>query len=83
MPWLFLSLSFFLGAVTGFAVFSHGAFYRSVAGQVVQGVLSIACFALVVLAFWRHGWKIGVVEILVIFGAANAGLSVFRYFWKR
>lgn len=83
MPWLYFSLSFLLGAVTGFAVFSHGSFYRSLAGQVVQGVLSIGCFALVICAFWRFGWKVGVIEILVIFGASNVGLSLFRYFWKR
>jgi len=83
MPWLFLSLSLLLGAVTGFAVFSRGAFYSSLAGQVVQGVLSIACFALIVLAFWRHGWKIGVAEVLVIFGGANIGLSLFKHLVRK
>ena len=83
MPWVFLCLSFLLGAVTGFAVFSQGAFYHSLAGQVVQGVLSIGCFALMVAAFWIYGWKIGVLEVIVIFAASNVGLSVFRYFRNR
>jgi hypothetical protein len=83
MPWLYFSLSFVLGVITGFALFSHGSFYRGFAGQVFQGVLSIAGFALIICAFWRYGWKVGVIEIFVVFGASNVGLSLFRYFWKR
>jgi hypothetical protein len=83
MPWLYLSLSFALGVVAGFAAFSHGSFYRRLSGQVVRGLLSIAYFALIICAFWRYGWKVGVGETLVVFGAANVGLSLFRYFWTR
>jgi len=28
----------------------------------MQGVLSIACFTLVGAAFWRFGWKIGLLD---------------------
>ena len=54
-----------LGVMTGFALVS-------------QGVLSLLCFALVVLAFWKVGWKIGLLEILLIFVATNIGHSVFK-----
>jgi hypothetical protein len=47
-----------LSGITGFADFSQGAFFRGLGGQIMQGVLSIACFTLVGAAFWRFGWKI-------------------------
>jgi len=30
----------------------------------MQGVLSIACFTLVGAAFWRFGWKIGLLRFV-------------------
>jgi hypothetical protein len=72
-----------LGAITGFAVFSQGAFFWGLAGQIVQGLLSIGCFTLVGVAFWRFGWKVGVLDLLLVFIASNVGLSFYRDLRKR
>ena len=37
----------------------------------MQGVLSIACFTLVGAAFWRFGWKIGLLDLFFAIIAAN------------
>jgi ABC-type bacteriocin/lantibiotic exporter with double-glycine peptidase domain len=47
-------------------------------GSIVLGVLSLAFFVLVVVAFWKFGWKIGLIEIFLILVATNIGLSIFR-----
>ena len=52
-----LGTTIMLGVITGFVELSKGAFFRTLGGQIVQGVLSIACFILVGVAFWRFGWK--------------------------
>ncbi len=78
MIWAFLTASFVVGVVTGLALFSQGSFFHSIGGQVVQGILSLVCFALVVVAFWKLGWKIGLLEILLILVATNIGLSIFK-----
>ena len=67
-----------LGAITGFASVSAGAFFRARGGQIVQGVLSIACFILVGIAFWRFGWKIGLLDLLLVIIASNVGLALHR-----
>jgi hypothetical protein len=67
-----------LGAITGFASVSEGAFLRALEGQIVQGMLSIACFILVGIAFWRFGWKIGLLDFLFVIIAANVGLALHR-----
>jgi hypothetical protein len=54
------------GAITGFASVSEEAFFRALEGQIVQGMLSIACFILVGVAFWRFGWKIGLLDLLLL-----------------
>jgi len=36
-----------LGAVTGFIELSKGAFFKTLGGQIVQGMLSIVCFIFV------------------------------------
>jgi hypothetical protein len=79
MPWLFLILSLALGIVAGLIVFSEAALF----GQIVQGLLSIACFALIVAAFWLYGWKIGVLDTIVVFAGANVGLSLFKRVVKK
>lgn len=79
MPWLFLGLSFLLGTITGFVVFSHAGLL----GQVVQGLSSIACFAIIIVGFWLYSWKTGVVDILVVFGGSNLGLSLFKHLMKK
>src|ERR1700730_1319585 len=72
-----------LGAITGFADFSEGAFFRGRGGQIVHGMLSIACFILVGVAFWRFGWKIGLLDLLLVIIASNVGLTVHGYFSKQ
>ena len=67
-----------LGAITGFADSSGGAFFRGLRGQIVQGVLSIACFTLVGAAYWRFGWKIGLLDLLLVIIASNVGLALHR-----
>jgi hypothetical protein len=41
-----LGTTIMLGAITGFVELCKGAFFRTLGGQIVQGVLSIACFTL-------------------------------------
>jgi hypothetical protein len=65
-----------LGAITGFADFSEGAFFWGLGGQIVHGMLSIACFTLVGAAFWRFGWKIGLLDLLLVFIASHVGLKL-------
>ena len=73
-----LGATIILGAITGFVELSKGAFLRTLGGQIVQGVLSIACFILVGIAFWRFGWKIGLLDLLLIIIASNVGLALHR-----
>jgi hypothetical protein len=54
-----------------------------VAGQVLHGLMSIVCFALVGVAFWRFGWKVGVLDLALLFLTLNAGLMFYRYVRKR
>ena len=72
-----------LGVFLGFTDFSEGAFFWGLGGEIVQGVLSIACFTLVGAAFWRFGWRIGLPDFLLLFIASNVGLTLHRYFRKR
>ena len=79
MAWLFLSFSFLLGTITGFFVFGYAGLF----GQIAQGLLSIACFVTIIAAFWLYGWKIGLVDLFVVFGGSNLGLSLFKYLVKK
>jgi hypothetical protein len=65
-----------LGAITGFAGFSKGVFFRTLGGQFVHGVLSIICLGLVGVAFWRFGWRIGLLDFFLVIISANLGLAV-------
>jgi hypothetical protein len=67
-----------LGVFIGFTDFSEGALFRTLGGQIVQGVLSIACFTLVGAAFWGFGWKIGLLDLLLVVIASNVGLALHR-----
>ena len=67
-----------LGAITGFVELSKAAFFRTLGGQIVQGLISIACFILVGVAFWRFGWKIGLLDLLLVIIASNVGLALHR-----
>ena len=48
----------------------------------MHGVFSIACFTLVGVAFWRFGWKIGLLDLLLVFIASNVGLRLHEYLRK-
>jgi len=39
-------------------------------------MLSIACLVLVGVAFWRFGWKIGLLDLFLVIIAANVGPSL-------
>jgi hypothetical protein len=74
-----LGATIILGAITGFVVeLSEGAFFKTLGGQIVQGMLSVACFILVGLAFWRFGWKIGLLDLLLVIIGSNVGLALLR-----
>jgi hypothetical protein len=67
-----------LGAITGFVSVSEGALFRALEGQIVQGMLSIACLVLVGIALWRFGWKIGLLDLLLVIIASKVGLALHR-----
>jgi hypothetical protein len=73
-----IGATFVFGIITGFVELSEGEFFRSLAGHIVQVVLSIACFILVGIAFWHFGWKIGLLDILLVIVGANVGLALRR-----
>jgi hypothetical protein len=79
MLFCLIGTTIILGAITGFLSVSEGAFFRAFGGQIVQGVLSIACFILVGFAFWRFGWKIGVLDLFLLIIASNGGLALHRF----
>lgn len=64
-----------ISAITGAVVSSEGAFFLGPTGQVLHGLLSIVCFTLVGVAFWRFGWKVGVIDLVFLFIAGNAAFS--------
>ena len=76
MLFCLIGTTIILGAITGFVDFSEGAFFRGLAGQIVQGMLSIACFILVGIAFWRFGWKIGLLDLLLVIIGSNVGVAL-------
>ena len=49
----------------------------------IQGLLSIACFTLVAVTFWRFGWKAGLLDLFLVFVAGNIGLSIYICFRKK
>ena len=78
MPFSLLGATIILGAITGFVELSQSAFLRSLGGQIAQGVLSIACFILVGIAFWHFGWKIGLLDFLLVIIGSKIGLALRR-----
>ena len=69
----FIGSTVILGMITGFADLNKGGFFRTFGGQIVHGILSIACLVLVGVAFSRFGWKIGLLDFFLVIIAANAG----------
>ena len=80
---LLISGTLIIGLITGFVFFNEGDLFHGVAGQVLHGLLSIVCFALVGVAFWRFGWKVGVIDLALLFIASNVGLTFYTYVRKR
>ncbi len=80
---LLISGTLIIGLITGFVFFNEGDLFHGVAGQVLHGLLSIVCFALVGVAFWRFGWKVGVIDLALIFIASNVGITFYTYVRKR
>jgi hypothetical protein len=78
MLFCLIGTTFILGAITGFVGLSKGAFSRTLAGQIVHGVLSIACFILVGIAFWGFGWKIGLFDVLLVIIGSNVGVALHK-----
>jgi hypothetical protein len=80
---LFISSTLIIGVITGFVFFNEGELFNGVAGQVLHGLLSIVCFALVGVAFWRFGWEVGVIDLALLLIASNVGLTFFTFVRKR
>jgi hypothetical protein len=78
MLFCLISTTIILGAVIGFVDLSEGAFFRGLGVQIVQGTLSVACLLLVGAAFWRFGWKIGLLDLLLVIVASNVGRVLHR-----
>jgi ABC-type uncharacterized transport system permease subunit len=72
---LVLVCTLIIGGMTGAVVFNERGFFLGLTGQVLHGLLSIVCFTLVGVAFWRFGWKIGVIDLVLLFIAANVAFS--------
>jgi hypothetical protein len=70
---LFLVGTLFISAITGIVVSSEREFISGLAGQLLHGLLSVACFTLVGIAFWRFGWKISMIDLALVFIAGNIG----------
>jgi hypothetical protein len=75
---LFISSTLIIGAITGFVFFSEGKFFCGIAGQTLHGLLSFVCFGLVGVAFWCFGWKVGVIDLGLLFTASNTMLKFSR-----
>ena len=80
---LLISSTLIIGTITGFVFFNEGDLFHGVAGQVLHGLMSIVCFALVGVAFWRFGWKVGVIDLVLLLITLNAGLMFYKYVRKR
>jgi hypothetical protein len=83
MPWIFFIVCLLISIPTGFALFSRGAIFFSATGRILQSVLSLICFGLMILAFFRYGWKIGLGVIFLMLVGNNIGLSLFKIASRR
>ena len=80
---LLISSTMIFGLITGLLSFGKGEILRGIIGQVVHGLLSLACFGLVGVGFWRFGWKVGVIDLGLLVIASNTALTCAGYFRKR
>lgn len=76
MPWFFFTICLVASIPSGFVVFSDGAFFRKKTGRTLQGVMSLICFGLMILAFVHYDWKVGLATVFLIFVGSNIGLSI-------
>ena len=83
MPWTYFALTFIAAIVAGFTLLGRGAVFRTAAGQVIQGLVSLVCFGFIAWAFWHYGWRVGLAELFVIFIGANVGQSILNSFVRR
>jgi hypothetical protein len=72
-----------MSAIMGAMVSNECDFFWGLGGQILHGSLSIVCFGLVGVALWRFGWKIGVIDLILIFIAGNVGLSFCGHLRKK
>jgi hypothetical protein len=72
MLFSFIGTTVIVGMITGLADLNKREFFRTLGGQIVHGALSMACLVLVGVAFWRFGWKIGLLDLFLVIIAANA-----------
>jgi UDP-N-acetylmuramyl pentapeptide phosphotransferase/UDP-N-acetylglucosamine-1-phosphate transferase len=83
MIFCLIAATIMFGAIEGFAYFNEELPFLGLGGQIVHGALTIACLILVGVAFWRFGWKIGLLDLLLVFIASQVGLMLRRYFRKK
>ena len=63
-----------IGAITGLVSIEARSFV-GLAGQILHVLLSILCFILVGIVFWRFGLKFGLIDLALLFIAGNVGHS--------
>lgn len=80
---LLISSTLIIGAITAFMFFREEEFFCGIAGQTLHGLLSLVCFALVGVAFWRFGWKVGVIDLGLLFIVPNTVLTFYGYLRRR
>jgi cellobiose-specific phosphotransferase system component IIC len=76
---LLIASTLIMGAITGFVVSNESVFCGGLAGQILHGLLTVVCFALVGFTFLRFGWKVGVIDLVLLFSAVNMALRLSSY----
>jgi hypothetical protein len=76
---LLISSTLIIGGITGLVFSTEGEFFCGFLGQTVHVLLSLVCFALVGVAFWHFGWKVGVIDLGLLFTASTTGLRFHTY----
>jgi hypothetical protein len=71
-----LGATILLSAIVGFFELGKGAFFKTLRGQTIQGMLSVACFMLVGVTFWRFGWRIGLLDLFLVIVGSTIGLAL-------
>ena len=82
-PWIFLIICLCVGIPSGFTLFSRGSVFSTATGQVIQGLLSILCFLMIGIGFYRYGWRVGSGAILAVFVGTNIGVTILKMLTKK